>query len=332
MPRGIPVRRLLPACALVAAAFPVLAAGPCHRPGQGNLCAMLWEGMTPERAAEIDPQVRYVAGLRPLQLAATFAEDPAVIDALLAAGAPLDARDANGNTALISAAKLSDSPERVRRLLEAGADVTARNTEGETALHAAAGATNEPAIIDLLVAAGAPLEAAVRNRWDGATPFLYAALWNTNPAVIRVLADAGAATDATIREGQTALHLAAGEGRTPVMLRALVEHGGLAPDARDAAGATPLHAAAVNLRTPEMTRRLLALGCEPSARRASDGRTPLHVAATAGHAEAVRALLAAGADARAEDDSGRRALDLAEGLEGSAALEALRRATLDPGI
>lgn len=331
-----PAHHIGPAAALAAALWSLPAAGagvPCHGPSQSGLCATFWQHMTPERVAGIDPDARYVVGLRPLQLAATFSGDPAVIDALLEAGAPLEGRDANGNTALISSAQLSDAPAVVERLLAAGAEVTAANEEGETPLHAAAGATNDPAVIRLLLEAGASLEAEVSNHWDGATPLVYAARWNTNPAVVRTLLEAGADPGVTIGDGETALHQTAAGSIEPAVARTLVRSAGLAPNARDADGETPLHEAARNDRVAaKMIAMLVELGADIDARRRVDGRTALHVAASLGRAAAVQALLDAGASARLRDGAGERALDLAERLRGSPAYEALEAATEAVGI
>ena len=58
---------------------------------------------------------------------------------------------------------------------------------------------------------------------------------------------------------------------------------------------TPLHTAAQS-GDVDAVRRLLADGADPNAREAGDNTTPLHWAAAAKHVEAVRALLDAGAD------------------------------------
>jgi ankyrin repeat protein len=57
------------------------------------------------------------------------------VKALLAAGADVNAKDADGNTALMAAAKKGRTPpETVKALLAAGADINAKNNKGETAL------------------------------------------------------------------------------------------------------------------------------------------------------------------------------------------------------
>lgn len=91
-----------------------------------------------------------------LMEAAEKNSNPEVITVLLKAGADVNARDDDGETALIRAADESSNPEVVTVLLKAGANVNDRDEDGETALRkarerGAAGA----AIADLLVRAGA---------------------------------------------------------------------------------------------------------------------------------------------------------------------------------
>jgi ankyrin repeat protein len=64
------------------------------------------------------------------------------LQSALAAGADLQARDAQGCTALHFAAD-RDQLETLQALLEAGADVDARDEDGQTPLHYAALCGNE---------------------------------------------------------------------------------------------------------------------------------------------------------------------------------------------
>lgn len=77
--------------------------------------------------------------------------------ALLAAGANVEARDADGATPLLWAAG-RDCPDCVALLLKAGAQVTARNAKGATPLHGAG-----PKIAAMLIAAGADPKAADKD-------------------------------------------------------------------------------------------------------------------------------------------------------------------------
>ena len=93
------------------------------------------------------------SGRTPLHCAAGHSENPAVIEALLAAGADINARDRN--------------PAVIEVLIAAGADLNARGDDGDTALHYAAAHNENPAVIEALLAAGA--DPSVRNS-DGKRP------------------------------------------------------------------------------------------------------------------------------------------------------------------
>jgi hypothetical protein len=73
-------------------------------------------------------------------------------------------------------------------------------------------------------------------------------------------------------------------------------------EARTADGATPLHYAATNGHV-EALKTLVALGADMEAKSAKGG-TPLHEAACYGHVEAVQALVALGADMQAKTANG----------------------------
>ncbi|HBP54249.1 MAG TPA: ankryin, partial [Synechococcus sp. UBA8638] len=79
-----------------------------------------------------DPNVRGEDGDTPLHLAAKFSDTPAVVKALLDAGAAPNARDEDGFTPLHRAAVFSDTPAVVQVLLDAGADPGARDKGGKT--------------------------------------------------------------------------------------------------------------------------------------------------------------------------------------------------------
>ena len=125
---------------------------------------------------------------------------------------------------------------------------------------------------------------------DGTTP-LHWAVRVDDPAMVRALLQAGA-THAANRYGTTPLELAAEIGN-PRVIEALLETGA---DAKGATveGETVLMTAARTGKV-EAIRLLLARGADPNAQETRFGETALMWAAAENHAPAVRLLLEAGA-------------------------------------
>lgn len=123
-----------------------------------------WESVTVEEVkawiatgadlAQIDEQ-----GWTPLHWAARTVKDPAIIQALVKAGANINARtDLTRGQPLHSAARANTNPAIISALIEAGADINARTSAGGTPLHAAATHYLDSfAMIPALVAHGADL-------------------------------------------------------------------------------------------------------------------------------------------------------------------------------
>ncbi len=83
--------------------------------------------------AGADPKTRDDKyGWTPLHRAAGLSENPAVIVALLDAGANIEARDKDGWTPLHGAARFNESPAVIVALLDAGANPKARDKFDET--------------------------------------------------------------------------------------------------------------------------------------------------------------------------------------------------------
>ncbi|GLU32176.1 ankyrin repeat domain-containing protein [Trinickia caryophylli] len=99
-----------------------------------------------------DLHSRAAEGLTPLMLAALQGED-GVVDALLVAGARLDACDDAGNDALWHAC-VGGTPAPILRLIDAGIDVDHTNDEDITCLMQAA-ASGQMEVMQLLLAHGA---------------------------------------------------------------------------------------------------------------------------------------------------------------------------------
>jgi ankyrin repeat protein len=129
---------------------------------------------------------------------------------LLNSGAPINAQDQEGTTALMSAL---ESREVAKLLLTRGADVTLRTKDGATALLYAAG-RNVPWLIKPLIERGADVNA--RNG-RGQTPLMWATGaidWVAKPEVMHALIDSGADVNLADRDGNTALMFAALQGLT----------------------------------------------------------------------------------------------------------------------
>ena len=142
--------------------------------------------------------------------------DAARVAWLLARGAPREAKDVNGWTALFWAS-WKGHVDAVRALLAAGANVDAADTDGRTALWIAA-AFGHTEGMRALLAAGANIESAL---YHGIQP-LHIASDKGYVAAATLLLDAGADVNA-LCHGSTPLALAA----TPEMRALLVARGGV---------------------------------------------------------------------------------------------------------
>ena len=206
-------------------------------------------------------------------------------DAKTTRGKDVNAREADGTTALHWAAR-SDDADEVRRLLRAGARADVTNRYGVTPLALAAGNGNA-VIMDLLIAAGADPNAPSSQ----AEPVLMTATRSGSLEAVRCLIGHGA--DVNAREpwqGETALMWAAGANHAAVA-RLLIEHGAVV-DARSG--------------VPEFPRRQAGLTVLPRG-----NWTPLMYAARQGAADAARTLAEAGANLDLVDPDGTSALVLA---------------------
>ena len=269
----------------------------------------------------------------PLHAAAAHARDPAVITAMVRAGADVNARGDWDNTPLHEAAE-NGTPGVVRALLEAGADVNARprgfhpsSGVANTPLHFAA-RNPDPQVAAALLEAGADVNARGQDR---TTPLHYAAS-NRNPAVAELLLEAGAEVNAGGSDGITPLHNAAARNSNPDVLAVLLEAGadvharGAYNHTHAPAGqVTPLHTTAYWNTNPEVVTMLIAAGADPdggevTARppagpdtfiRLGDFRaqSPIFLAASINPNPAViEALVRAGADLERTGPSGHTVL------------------------
>lgn len=196
-----------------------------------------------------------------------------ILEALIEAGADVDAQDGFGRTPLHSAAESRPLTGVLGPLVVAGADVNARDKDGLTPLHLAAkGNPNNPRATNGLLLEGAAVNA--RDK-DGLTPLHWALRWRPNMAAIAPLIAGGAAVDGQDGAGRTPLHYAAmAERRNAEAVFALLA-AGADITARDRAGRTALHFAAVNYHGTEAVLALIEAEANAYAQDA-DQQTPLH--------------------------------------------------------
>ncbi len=235
------------------------------------------------------PNERTETGVTPLHWAAQFSTTPAVVTALVEAGAEVNARTENGWTPLHAAAVNSTTPpavvvsceswntmeffmrggaEDISRCLKARSP-NERTETGVTPLHWAAQFSTTLTVVAALVEAGADVN--VRDQ-DGWTPLHAAAVNSTTPAVVAALVKAGVEVNARIENGWTPLHWAAAYSATPAVVTALAT-AGAEVNARTEHGWTPLHGAVFSSATPAVVTALLKAGADVNVRD-QDGWTP----------------------------------------------------------
>jgi len=261
--------------------------------------------------------------------AAAASSDATLTVKLLAAGADPNPRLPSGETPVMAAA-LRGNVATVTALLDGGADPNLRESSaGQTALMWAVSQRHVD-VVEVLVRHRADVNLASTG---GSTPLMFAAQ-GVLPAV-RILLAAGANPNATHADtGQTALIIASTMGNTAIV-EALLE-GGADPGIRDANTFTALHAAvrdsdyggdhASRATAAATVKALLAHGADPNVRidqkkqtvRALNevsfqGATPLALAAEVNSLDAIKVLVAAGADPKIATEQGTTPLMLAVG-------------------
>jgi ankyrin repeat protein len=250
--------------------------------------------------------------------------DAAAVQALLAKGTDVNAKDSNGRTALIEASLYNDNShvEVVRALLAKGADVNAKDRSGTTALIEASRrksprtAHGDPArssgyahkgnlqVVQALLAKGADVNAKGRN----ATTALIAASQGGFLEVVQALLANGADVNAKDSDGTTALMMASSfNGGFLDVVQALLAKGADV-NVKDSDGATALIRAIhgdLDWRGHEngyraVAQALLATKGVDINAKTNSGMTALMMACNSRDLEVVQALHAKGAGVNAK--------------------------------
>jgi ankyrin repeat protein len=279
-------------------------------------------------AAGADPKAANEYSATPLYAAAGNA-DPAIALKLLKAGADPNVPLFSGETPVMLAAR-QGSVATVRALLEGGADPSAQEKNGGQNALMWAISDHHSAVTEELVKHKADVNARSRT---GFTALMFAARGDVESA--RILLNAGAKPNEAIPDwGGTALIIASTMGQTDVV-EALLDKGA-DPNQRDKNSFTALHSAvrdsdygedmAQRAHAVATVKVLLAHGADVNARlnqekptvRGLDelelqGATPLALAAEVNNLDAIKVLVAAGADPKIPTEKGSTPLMLAAG-------------------
>ena len=147
----------------------------------------------------------------------------------------------------------------MQALIDAGATVNAHSNYGLTPLHFAAEYNQKPEICQALIDAGATVNALNK---DEATPLLIAAQFSSSEGVIRVLIKAGGEVEATNVHGYSPLVLSISNENPEICCELLTA--GAYPNQKDKDGYTALYWA-IRKGEKVVTRRLLEFGADPRA-------------------------------------------------------------------
>jgi ankyrin repeat protein len=188
------------------------------------------------------------------------------VEALVAAGTPVNGRDTLGGTPLHDAAWAGEV-EIVEYLIGAGADVNARHTERRSTPLDYAVLMNRFEVVEILLAHGALLDPVSKGN-----AALHRAAGAGATRIAKLLIAQGVDENTRDESGSTPIQEAAARGET-AMVEMLIDKGADAKSANPLNGLTPLHVAAVKGHT-EVAQVLLTAGAKIDAAD-KDGATPL---------------------------------------------------------
>jgi len=245
--------------------------------------------------------------------------DAAMAEKLVAAGADVNAHLLSGETPLMEASQRGNLAT-VHLLLSKGADPNAQEANGGQDALMWAISEHHAAVADELVRHGADVGARSKS---GFTALMFAAQQGDADSARILLGAEANPNDVMPKSGLTPLLIASAMGRTKVVTLLLDK--GADPDTVAANGFTPLHYAAKKKNAVAIVTALLAHGAKPNVRLnqkkpsetpngvSLQGATPLALAADINNLDAVKALIAAGADPLITTEKGTSPLMLAAG-------------------
>ncbi len=217
-------------------------------------------------------------------MAASFNKNPDVIDALIEAGADVNARSGGGETALMYTVSFNNNAAVIRSLIAAGAQVNAQRKDGFTALMLAAagpeffqdGEKPDPTIIKILLDAGADLHIQTES---GLTALMAASMFNQSISVldnVNILIEGGADVNTRDHFGSTALIFGSEYNHNAELIEALLKAGANI-NARNEKGQTALMVAAQHNRNPAIIDLLMSAGADISI-KSNEGKTAFNYA------------------------------------------------------
>ncbi|MDR1940928.1 MAG: ankyrin repeat domain-containing protein [Endomicrobium sp.] len=247
--------------------------------------------------------------------------EPVVIQALIDAGADVNAKNYVGNTPLLIAARDSwVKPENVEILVKSGANIEEKNKNGYTPLMISLQYGDDRSRVSLiLIKAGADVNAAYDKPYDDedkTTPLMYAVGKNAyNKAnIAQALIDAGADVNAKNYAGDTPLLIAARYELYPDVIDILLKAGANIEE-RSKNDFTPLFRAIANTAYPDIAVELIKNKADVNAVSGRDKITPLMHAMQrdiSAEPHIVQALIDYGADINAKDAAGRSVSDYSQ--------------------
>lgn len=211
---------------------------------------------------------------------------PDLFRAVLSQGADTAWKDEEGNSLLLLAAK-RHHVTALEALIAAGADISARNNDGDTALAIASGKSEyELMVIGVGLALGQDRNSLMRLVFRAAPRSSESPSTERRLQAARVLLGAMADPNAADRQGNTPLFEATRSG--DVELVSMLIAAGAQVNARNNAGATPLVLAA-QFGLHEIASELVAARADLDVRDA-EGRSPLQLAQAGGHTKVAQLL------------------------------------------